>query len=43
MAKAHIDRAIEQLQKNRINTTLATESYHLKLTDITSARIYDVI
>jgi len=42
MAKAHIDRAIEQLQKNRINTTLSPESYHLKLTNITSTRIYDV-
>jgi len=39
IGKMHIDAAIDQLQKDRISTTLSSASYHLKLAAIALARI----
>jgi cell division control protein 6 len=39
ITKVHIDAALAQLQRDRVNTTLSSASYHLKLAAVALARI----
>src|SRR5918994_583397 len=39
ISKTHVDWALAQLQRDRVNTTLSSASYHLKLAAVALARI----